>query len=170
MSTRRKRTYRLDPRDSFTMIDELMASPTEPMPAAMAADRVATAMRHFQQITTALAPTSLDWRCCAMIGNIMEVLLELEIVQDPDKLLQDAFQALRAAAGRNIAKGLAIRLDGPGMASVRTLIEQYGEILAAAPHRTIINAYRQTERRMVAMDAGKLRAGDYMAQIDGRAA
>lgn len=154
--------------DRFTHIDVLLASPTEPMPADEVSRRVAIASHYLDELLTAPAPSVLAWRCCAMVGNVMEVLLDLGVVQDPDALLAEAFQALRVAATRNVSTGAAIRLTGPGIVAVRTLFREYGEILAQLPHRTVINAYRQTERRLRSIDAGVKRPGDYVAQIDGR--
>lgn len=170
MSTKRNhKRPRVPDGDRFTLVHELMASPVDPMPADEAAGRVRVAQHYLDELLTAPAPSVLAWRCCAMVGNVMEVLLELDIVQDPDVLLAEAFQALREAATRNVSTGAPIRLTGPGIVAVRTLFREYGEILAQLPHRTVINAYRQTERRLYAVDAGIKRAGDYVAQIDGRA-
>ncbi len=102
MSTRRKK---LPPPgragDSFTFMDELMASPIEPMPASDVASRVAAAQFHLERLATAPEPSVMDWRVCAMVGNVLEVMIELEIAQDPDGLLAEAFAALRAAGLRH---------------------------------------------------------------------
>jgi hypothetical protein len=149
----------------FTLMDEMLASPTEPMPADDAASRVAAALHHLERLATEPAPNVMEWRVCAMVGNFMEVLLELGIAQDPDGLLVDAFAALRAAAERNLRAGKTIRLTGPGLVAIRGLIRDFAEILEQAPHRTIIRAFRETDKRVRSLDRGGRRPSDYVAQV-----
>lgn len=167
MSHRRKQPARhFDHREMFTLAEVLTASPTEPMPAWDAQKRHADTARHFDNLAAAPEPTALDWRTVAMAGNVIEVLLERDILQDPDGLLAEAFAALRAAAyrARDLGK---IRLDGPGLVAVRAMVREWGEILAQCPHRTLLQAFREVYRRIQARDAGALRDGHLAAQLDG---
>lgn len=167
MSTRRKRTPPVGrPGDMYTLMDEMLASPTAPMPASDAASRVAAALHHLERLATEPTPGVMDWRVCAMIGNVMEVMLELGLAQDPDGLLVDAFAELRAAAERNLRAGKTIRLSGTGLVKVRGLIRDFGDILEQAPHRTMIRVFRETDKRVRSLDRGGVRPTDYVAQIN----
>lgn len=166
MSTRRKRLPPPSrPGDMFTLMDEMLASPVNPMPVEDAAQRVAAALLHLERLATEPEPSVMDWRVCAMVGNFMEVLLELGIAQDPDGLLDDAFAELRAAAERNLRAGKTIRLTGTGLVKVRALIRDFGDILAEAPHRTMIRAFRETDKRVRSLDRGGARPTDYVVQL-----
>lgn len=170
MSCRRKQTTRrFDSSEMFTLAEVMLASPTEPMPAADAAKRKADTEYHLNQLATAQSPTVLDWRVVSMVGNVFKILLDRGIVEDNDGLLDEAFQALKDAAGRNIAKGANIRLSGPGLIAVRAMVREWGELLDQAPHRTMLQVFREVHRRLMDIDAGMRRPEDYVAQIDGLA-
>lgn len=164
MSTRRKTPKPPRPGESFTLVDEMMASPTAPMPAADAADRVSVARQHLAEIQTAPAPTVMDWRVCAMVGNVVEVMLELGYIDDPDGLLMDGQAALRYAAERALDRTGVIRFTGDELRAVAELIDGYADILGFLAHRKVIRAFRETEKRMRALDAGQRRPGDYVAR------
>jgi hypothetical protein len=165
--TRRRKTPA--PKDAYTLVDELMASPTAPMSAADAAVRVNAARRALEHIQTADKPAVMDWRTCAMVGNVIEVMLERGSAQDPDGLLADAQRALRQASERAIREGVPIRLTGPGLTAVTWMIDSFEEMLAVAPHRMMIRAFRETDKRIRELDRGARRPGDYIIKRTGGA-
>ena len=63
-------------------------------------------------------------------------------------------------AGRRHFQGGAIRLDGPGIAAIRAVLEDYAELLAVLPERTVIACHRATEKRLHEILAGKSKAHD----------
>jgi len=167
MSHRRKQaTNRFDHREMFTLAEMLIASPTGPMPAWDAQKRHADTLHHLEQLATAPAPTALDWRTVAMAGNVMEVLMDQGIVQDPDGLLYQAFEALRAAA-RRFSAGGHIRCTGPELVAVRAMVRDWGEILEACPHRTLIQAFRRVYADIQKRDASAIKDGHLASQLDG---
>lgn len=168
MSTRRKGTPRkFAASDMFTLAEVLVASPVDPMPAWDREKRKADADTHLIQLALADKPSILDWRVVAMCGNVVQVLLQQGAVQDEDGLLEEALQALREAATRTVQAGANIRLSGPGLSAVRSLVGQWGKLLDVLPHRTVLQAFREVHRRLVLMDAGQRQPGDFLAQIDG---
>lgn len=167
MSHRRKQPTRgFDHREMFTLAEVLVASPTEPMPAWDAKKRLADTERHLEQLATAPAPTALDWRCVAMAGNVLEVLLEQEIIDDPECVLREGFDAMRAAARRFHEKGV-IRFSGPELVAVRAMIRNWGTVLELCPHRTLLQSFRTVYRRIQDRDASATQSGHLAAQLDG---
>lgn len=163
MSTRRKTPKPGAPGESFSLAEELIASPTNPMPAPDAAERVRVAREHLERLQYAAEPTVMDWRVCAMVGNVIEIMLELGIVQDAQGLLQDAQAALLEASERALNRGAPIRLSGTGIKSLTWLVDSFEDILTLVPHRTMVRAFRETDKRMRALNLGQRRPGDYIA-------
>jgi hypothetical protein len=164
MSTRRKTPRLARPGEVLTLVDEMMASPVNPMPEADAADRVAVARLHLANIQTAPVPTVMDWRVCAMVGNVVEVMIELGYIDDPDDLLMDGQAALKDAAERALERTGVIRFTGDELRVVGELIDGFADILGYLPHRKVIRAFRETDKRMRALDAGQRRPADYVAR------
>lgn len=167
MSHRRKQpSHRFNHREMFTLAEVMIASPVNPMPRADAQQRHAATLHHLEQLATAPAPTALDWRTVAMAGNVLEVLLAQGITQDPEGLLYQAFEALRAAAHRTHAGG-HIRLTGPGLVAVRAMVRDWGDILEQCPHRTLLQAFRRVYSDIQNRDASATRNGQLASQLDG---
>lgn len=82
--------------DCFSMMDELLASPTEPAPEVHAA-RIASARAAVAAMRLPETASITVWSLCCMVGNVLETMLQQGLVQDPDGLLQDGFDALKRA-------------------------------------------------------------------------
>ena len=104
-------------------------------------------------------PTRDDWAVCSDAVNLMETFILSGIVEDSGGLLMDGITAL-AMAGRRHFKDGVIRLDGPGIAAIRAVLEDYAELLAVLPERTVIACHRATEKRLHEILAGKSKAHD----------
>lgn len=144
---------------TYSLIHTLMASPTAPMPAAWRVHQLTSMWQGLASIETGSAPTINDWGVCSDAVNLMETLLAQGHVTDPQRLLQDAVTAL-ALAGKRAVAGNPIRLDGPGIAAVRAVLEDYAAVLEQLPERTITQAHRATEQRIRAIHAGTRQAHD----------
>lgn len=148
------------PRLTYSLLDEVMASDTEPMPQAKRTHQITRMNQGLAAIARGTDPTVDDWRVCSDAVNLMETLVvEMEIADDSDDLLQDAIVAL-ASAGRRHKGGMAIRLDGPGINAVRSVLQDYESLLDELPARTMVRAHRLTERRIREILAGKRRPHD----------
>lgn len=165
MSTRRKVPVSR-PGESFTLVDEMMASPVKPMREEDAAERVRNARSHLTALTHAAEPTTMDWKVCATVGNLIEVMLELALVQDDDGMLANAQRVLKAAAEHAITHNVAPRLVGIEATFIEALVDAYELVLAEVPHRTMIRVFRETDKRMRMIKLGHVRAGDYVAGAD----
>lgn len=105
------------------------------------------------------APEPDDWRVCSDAVNMLETLVEMGVCEDQRGLLQDAVTALALAGKRNLA-GSQIRLDGAGIRAVRSVLEDYAEVIGTVPHRVMIRCHRRTEKRIREILAGRKRPHD----------
>jgi hypothetical protein len=145
---------------TYTLLDELQASPTAPAPERWRTHQLTRMWGGLAALETAPAPTTDDWRVCSDAVNLLETLVvDMRVAQDASGLLMDAIAAL-ARAGQRHRQGQAIRLDAPGIQAVRAVLEDYAELLHQLPHRTMVRAHRLTERRIAAILAGRRRPHD----------
>lgn len=160
---------------TYSMLDELMASTTEPLAEEKQQHQIGRMREALHAIEAAPAPTADDWRVCSDAVNLMETLLtqgnvlqdgqpipgwwfdcEGDPVQVTDQqgLLPDAIAAMALAGRRKFTHG-TIRLDGRGLVAVRGLIDDYASVIATLPARTTIRTHRLTERRVQDILRGK---------------
>lgn len=147
-------------RPTYTLLDVLQASATAPMPIGHQAHHLAPMYEGLRAIERDDVPSVHDWRCVADAVNMVETLVAQGVARDDSGLLQDAVQALHAAGQRHLASGTPLRLDGPGIAAVRAVLEDYRALLQALPHRTMVACHRATERRLREIQAGRRQAHD----------
>ena len=145
---------------TYTVLDEMMASPHAPTPADSRRHQLTRMWAGLANIETADEPTADDWRVCSDAVNLMETLtLDMRVCEDSGGLLMDAITALANAGRRYFSHGV-IRLDANGIQLVRAVLEDYAAMLEALPHRTMVRCHRLTERRIHEISAGRLRPHD----------
>ena len=144
---------------TYTLLDVMTASPTEPTPADKQLYQLTRMYGALRAIELDKAPTTEDWRLCSDAVNLMETLVTQGLAQDSSGLLLDAVTAL-ANAGRRHLQGGAIRLDGAGIQAVRAVLEDYSAALEHLPHRTMVQCHRATEARISEIHAGNRRPHD----------
>lgn len=147
------------PPRTYTMIDELAASPTDPLPAELRTHQLTRMWQGLAAIEQAPAPTKDDWRVVIDAVNLMETLIEIGALEDGQGLLQDAVAGM-AMAGKRALQGGAIRLDGQGIRAVRAVLEDYAEATAVLPARVMVRAHRKTEARILDILTGRRRPHD----------
>ena len=141
-------------------MDELIASPSEPMPDEYRRHQLTRMYEGLAAMEKSPNPTTDDWRVVSDAVNLMETLvLEMKVCEDARGLLMDAVTALAMAGRRNLAGG-AIRLDGAGIQAVRAILEDYAALLNVLPARTMIRCHRLTERRIHELMNGKKKPHD----------
>lgn len=145
----------------YSAIHELMASPTEPMPAGTFDQRIADTMASLERIGAGTARL-LDWAACCSAANTVETLLARRELDDPDGLLRDAFAALKDAAGRLQTATDPVQLDGNALEDVRDMLDGWADLLRTKPARTIVRAERETDRRARDLAAGRIGIGDLL--------
>lgn len=145
---------KLLPRYRYTLLDVIQASAVHPMPEARRTYQLTRMYEGLRSLETSPEPTTEDWRVCSDAVNLMETLIGMGTVEDGTGLLMDAITAL-AEAGRRHQKGHAIRLDARGIQAVRAILEDYATVLESVPERTMLQAHRLTERRIIEILAGR---------------
>lgn len=138
----------------YSMLDELFASPTQPLPAEFRRHQLTRMWGGLAAIETAPDPTQDDWGVCSDAVNLMKTLIQMGEVEDSGALLQDAIQALVNAGRRYVETG-KIRLDAPGIQAVRAVLEDYAAVIDVLPARTMIRCHRLTEQAILDIQAGK---------------
>jgi mRNA-degrading endonuclease YafQ of YafQ-DinJ toxin-antitoxin module len=147
-------------RKYYTIMDEMMASPTEPLPVAHRTHQLTMMYGGLNAMETAPTPTTDDWRVVSDAINLMETLVvEMKVCEDSSGLLMDAITALALAGKRNRAGG-TIRMDGAGIQAVRSILSDYAELLNVLPARTMYRCHRLTEKRLHDLLDGKRRPHD----------
>lgn len=146
-------------RPTFSLVDEMMASPVEPIRKEQRVYQLTRMWQGLAAIETAPEPTSDDWRLCSDAVNLMESLVEMNVIEDKSGLLLDAVTAL-AMAGKRATAGQGIRLDGAGIRAVRAVLEDYATVIETVPARIVIRCHRRTEKRIREILAGRGRSTD----------
>jgi hypothetical protein len=150
---------------TYTMLDAMMASPTEPLPIEKRMYQLSVMWQAMENLEKAPNPTVHDWEAVADAINMMEALRDIGAVQDLDGALDDAIQAMGKAGYRSLG-GAHIRLDGPAISLMRGILEDYCEALNALPARTMISAHRYAEKRIQSILKGKKRKNDVVVRRD----
>lgn len=144
----------------YTLLDELAASPTEPLPKQWRTYQLTRMYAGLSNMEQADNPTPDDWRVVSDAVNLVETLvLEMKVCQDDSGLLMDAITAL-ATAGKRSKEGKTLRLDGAGIVAVRSILRDYSELLDVLPARTMVRCHRLTEQRIQNILDGKKRPHD----------
>lgn len=147
-------------RTHYTHWDELLASPTAPMPAARQRHQLTRMAQGLDEIARSDRPGTDAWRVLSDAVNLVETLVhhgpwpdcagELTDVHDTTGLLPQAIAAM-AKAGERWLHGQPMRLDGEGLTAVREVLAAYTDLLGQLPERTVIKCHRATERRLIAI-------------------
>jgi hypothetical protein len=144
---------------TYSYLDKLMASPTEPMPQAKLVYQLSRMYQGLHALEKEEFPQKDDWKVCSDAVNLMETFVDMGICKDESGLLNDAVKAL-AEAGERSLQGHPIRLSGQGIMAVRSVLEDYSEVLKNVSHRVAIECHRLTEKRLQEIIRGKKRPHD----------
>lgn len=143
----------------FTAMDELLASATQPVPARRLGDHLTKVNAALRSLMTDAEPAREAWRDLSDAVNILESLRELGYILDTSDEITKAKDAMGQAGARALEGG-TLRLTGPGLQTLRTLLLDYEEIVTALSERQFVKACRATERRVRAILRGVVGAGD----------
>ena len=145
---------------AYTVLDEMMASPTEPLPAEKRTYQLTRMYQGLHELEQGAHPTPEDWRLVSNAVNLLETLVvEMKVCEDNAGLLHDAIASL-AKAGKRHKCGGPLRLDGEGIKAVRSILDDYAALLEVLPARTMVRCHRLTERRIVALLNGNRQSND----------
>jgi uncharacterized protein YyaL (SSP411 family) len=144
---------------TYSQLDVLMASPDKPTPEFKRNHQLTRMWQGLHELETSPSPTVNDWTVVSDAVNMMETLLVMGWVQDPDDTRTAAMGAM-AEAGRRHQEGHALRLTGQGMQIIRGILEDYADALEQLSHRVMIVAHRKTEQRLHEILDGKVQPHD----------
>jgi hypothetical protein len=147
------------PRPTYSLMDEMLASPTEPVAAAARTHMLTCMWEGLHAFERAGASTPHDWRVCSDAVNLMESLVDMDVVEDTSGLLQDAIAAL-AQAGARAQRGEGLTLDEAGQRAVRAVLDDFASVIEQVPARTMVRCHRRTERRIRDILTGRGRSAD----------
>jgi len=132
----------------YTLLHEISASPTEPLPLAWRTTQLFNMWDGLADLEKEPNPDLNSWRVCSDAVNLLEMLVHQEVAEDTQGLLDDATEALAVAGQRYRKTGAPLRLTGQGIQALRAVLEDYAELLGMLPARTMIRCHRLTEKRI----------------------
>lgn len=130
------------------MMDVMMASPERPLPDHKRTHQLLIMYEALHSLEQDPEPKNIHWDRVNNSVLMMEALLNMGCIQDPDNLLLDAVEALGKAGFRSM-DGKTLRLDGKDIQCVRGVLEDYSEVTKVLSERTMIQAHRKAEQRVM---------------------
>lgn len=141
----------------YSLLDVMTASPSQPLTTQKQQHHRDLMAASLQEMTTAPAPNIAAWRNLSDAVNMIDTFTacgpwnncdgDLIDIYDRTGLLDDAMRAMASAVMR-LTTSQPMRLDGPGLQAVRTILDSYESLLATMPARTMIACHRKTELRL----------------------
>lgn len=144
---------------TYSLMDEIMASGTDPLPAEKIRHQLSRMYQGLHSLETAEQPTMDDWQVVSDAVNMLETFVEKDICEDQTGLLTDAVSAMAQAGRRHIQHGV-IRLDAKGIATIRAVLEDYAQLIEVLPARVMIHCHRKTEMKLHDILRGKAKPHD----------
>ena len=129
---------------TYNVFNELLASPTEPLPQAYRTHQLTRMYEGLHALETAENPSTEDWRVVSDAVNMLETLVvEMQVCEDASGLLQDAVNALAALTSDPLVdeaitavilsdQGTSKAKDNPGFPAAAAAL-----VLAAGLHRRV---------------------------------
>ena len=146
MKTRRKTKA---PTTSYSLMDELMASTTQPLPEAKQRSYLGVVRKAYAALAEG-GPSFAAADLCIDIVGMVESLIVMGVAEDGSGLIDDAQVAIGYAV-RMYPDGPAQPLTAEGAHAVKAVIDDYAEIMAAVPARTMIRCHRNAEKQRRSM-------------------
>lgn len=162
-------------RITYTLMDEMMASPSKPLPDEKIRHQITRMYEGLHHMEAATNPTVDDWQVVSDAVNMLETLTTINDgwwfdcdgdpvqVKDTSGLLSDAIAALAMAGRRHFQHGV-IRLDAKGIATIRAVLQDYAALIEVLPARVMIHCHRKTEKRLHDILNGKAKPHDVVVK------
>lgn len=131
---------------TYSKVQELMASPTEPLSESLRTNHLLRVYRGLNKLEEAEQPSHEDWLACSDAVSMIEALIEMGEASDDTGLVGTAAEALARVGWHGIDNG-GYRLEGDSRTAVREIVACYADLLTQLPARTVIKAHRHCERR-----------------------
>lgn len=148
----------------FSLRDIQRASGTKPVPAQKLDGHLERVGQGLLDLQRAASPSLAAWRDLSDAINILESLKEMGLVADDGDEITRAKDAMGEAGARHQETG-TLRLSGPGIQTLRALLDDYSEVVRGVTERDFIRACYRTEARIRQILRGNVRAGDRVIAI-----
>ena len=148
---------------TYTLMDEISASDEHPLPQEKIRHQLSRMYEGMRHLEIAPEPTIDDWQVVSDAVNMLETMVKLGICQDESGLLDDAVKAMAYAGTRYQEHGV-MRLDGPGIFALRSVLDDYAALIEILPARTMIHCHRKTEKRLLEIMRGKKQPHDVVVK------
>ena len=122
-------------KSTYTHMDVLMASPTEPLPLKKRQYQMDLMRKALENCKT--KPSVMDIAALSTAVDLMNTLCDMGLIEDNEKALDDAMVALMQESLNDIEVRM---FEG--------ILEDYQMVMDNLPARTMIAAHRQTEKRL----------------------
>jgi hypothetical protein len=152
------------PSTRYSWVNILMADPVKPTPLEKRTYQLTRMWQALADLELAPRPALEDWRLVSDAVNLLETLVTMGECEDTQGLLADAVAAL-AGAGERYHQHGTIRLDAPGILATRAVLEDYAELLAILPERTMVRCHMFTDKRVRDIQRGKKKPHDVTVKV-----
>lgn len=146
-------------RTTTTLLDELAASPTEPLPKEKRDYQLGLSTSGIESMRVSESPGTQAWEDVADLTNLLEMLVEMGLVTDAGGWIAEAAHEMALAVKRR-NQGMALRLTRHGLTAVSNAFEGNEMAMKNLPARTMVRAVRETEVRVREIRCGKRRSHD----------
>lgn len=148
----------------YTVMDELLASPTQPLHRNQQGHHLGIITRAFESVQKGERPALNDVMhigdCVNMLDTIANMRFnergtEYEQIEFSENTRCEASNAVARCVIRGREAGI-YRFDAPGLAVIREVIEFYTDLIETIPARVFIKAHRKNVKDCADAVAGKL--------------
>ena len=144
---------------TYSLMDELMASPSSPIPEVKRVYQLQRMRQSLHFIIYNDKPTSHDWSVVSDSINLLETLITDGVAADNNGLIDEAIEAMVCASVAMKSK-TKVKLSDSQASSIRAVLEDYEMCLNELPARQIIRTHRRTEKRLLEIKRGKRQPQD----------
>jgi hypothetical protein len=138
----------------YSLMDQLMASPTEPLLESKRGTYINKA-RVSCLVMAGANPAYEAADICVDIISMVQSLVDMGVLEDTSDLLRDA----KAAIGCCVQHypGPALSLSQAGAIAMSSVIEDYAEAMAQVPARVMIACHRRAQKERSSLPKSALR-------------
>ncbi len=160
MSKKKRNPHKKQVHRTYSMMDVMMASPTNPIPQDKRLYQLNAMRMGLYAMENDPTPQKEHWRCVADVVNMFETLVQMKIVADEQGLLTDATNEMAKAAKRSMEQGVPIRLSGTGIQVCRAMLDDYAGVIEVLPERIMVLVHMKTEKRLKDIQLGRAKSHD----------
>lgn len=148
----------------YTVMDELMASPVNPLTQSQRDHHLGIIIRAFDALQKGERPTLIDVGYIGDCVNMLDTITGMRFNQkgsdfEQIEFSEDTRHAATQAVARCVIRGResgTYRFDAPGLTVIREVIEFYTMLIDTIPARVFIKAHRKNVKDCADAVAGKM--------------